>query len=133
MLVDAPLMSDLASAPELARSLEEAGYAGAWTAEIKNDPFLPLLRGAERTTRLELGTGIAVAFARNPMLVILLHKPAGYFRRYFWHHFRQGIVRSSLISIKSMKLCVAWTTWRGFASGVIWGVKRKLLTWRHLF
>ena len=69
MLVDAPLMSDLASAPELARSLEEAGYAGAWTAEIKNDPFLPLLRGAERTTRLELGTGIAVAFARNPMLV----------------------------------------------------------------
>lgn len=71
--------------------------------------------------------------ARNPMLVILLHKPAGYFRRYFWHHFRQGIVRSSLISIKSMKLCVAWTTWRGFASGVIWGVKRKLLTWRHLF
>jgi probable F420-dependent oxidoreductase len=69
MLVDAPLMTDLTAAPEAARSLEEAGYAGAWTAEIKNDPFLPLLRGAESTTTLELGTGIAVAFARNPMLV----------------------------------------------------------------
>jgi probable F420-dependent oxidoreductase len=69
MLVDAPLPPDLATAPETARSLEEAGYAGAWSAEIKNDPFLPLLRGAESTDRLELGTGIAVAFARNPMLV----------------------------------------------------------------
>ncbi len=69
MLVDAPLTPDLTDAPEAARSLEDAGYAGAWTAEIKNDPFLPLLRAAEPTERLELGTGIAVAFARNPMLV----------------------------------------------------------------
>ena len=69
MLVDAPLPPDLDTAPDAARSLEDAGYAGAWTAEIKTDPFLPLLRGAESTDRLELGTGIAVAFARNPMLV----------------------------------------------------------------
>ena len=69
MLVDAPLPPDLNTAPDAARSLEDAGYAGAWTAEIKTDPFLPLLRGAESTDRLELGTGIAVAFARNPMLV----------------------------------------------------------------
>ncbi len=69
MRVDAPLGPDLHTAPDTARSLEEAGYAGAWTAEIKNDPFLPLLRAAESTERLQLGTGIAVAFARNPMLV----------------------------------------------------------------
>ena len=69
MLVDAPLTPDLSDAPDVARSLEEAGYAGAWTAEIKNDPFLPLLRAAETTDALQLGTGIAVAFARNPMLV----------------------------------------------------------------
>lgn len=69
MKVDAPLMTELTDAPEVARSLEEAGYAGAWTAEIKHDPFFPLLRAAESTSTIELGTSIAVAFARNPMLV----------------------------------------------------------------
>ena len=48
---------------------EEAGYDGAWMAEITHDPFLPLVSAAEATDRIELGTGIAVAFARNPMLL----------------------------------------------------------------
>ncbi len=46
---------------------EEAGYDGAWSAETSHDPFFPLLLAAEHTSRIELGTGIAVAFARNPM------------------------------------------------------------------
>jgi probable F420-dependent oxidoreductase len=46
-----------------------AGYSGAWTAETSHDPFLPLLLAAEHTERMELGTSIAVAFARNPMLL----------------------------------------------------------------
>ncbi|MEL7206819.1 MAG: TIGR03617 family F420-dependent LLM class oxidoreductase [Actinomycetota bacterium] len=50
-----------------AGALEEAGYDGGWIAEMNNDPFLPLVTAAERTSSLELGTGIAVAFARNPM------------------------------------------------------------------
>jgi probable F420-dependent oxidoreductase len=50
-----------------ARSLEGAGYDGAWSAETAHDPFLPHVPAAEATTTLELGTGIAVAFARNPM------------------------------------------------------------------
>jgi probable F420-dependent oxidoreductase len=37
------------------------------TAETSHDPFFPLLLGAEHTSTLELGTSIAVAFARNPM------------------------------------------------------------------
>src|SRR6195952_5216026 len=32
-------------------------------------PFLPVLLAAEHTSRLEVGTSIAVAFARNPMTV----------------------------------------------------------------
>lgn len=52
-----------------ARALEEEGYDGGWTAETSHDPFLPLLLAAEHTSRLELGTNIAVAFARNPMIV----------------------------------------------------------------
>ena len=51
----------------MARELEEVGYDGVWTAETSHDPFLPLLLGAQTTTNVELGTGIAVAFARSPM------------------------------------------------------------------
>ena len=54
---------------EAVGSLEQQGYDGGWTAETSHDPFLPLLLAAEHTTRLELGTNIAVAFARNPMIV----------------------------------------------------------------
>jgi probable F420-dependent oxidoreductase len=54
-------------AGDTARSLEEAGYDGAWSAETSHDPFLPHVLAAEATDRIELGTGIAVAFARSPM------------------------------------------------------------------
>jgi probable F420-dependent oxidoreductase len=49
-------------------SLQEArGYDGLWSAETSHDPFFPLLLAAQETERVELATGIAVAFARNPM------------------------------------------------------------------
>ena len=38
------------------------------TAETAHDPFLPLAIAAEHTERIELATGIAVAFARTPMV-----------------------------------------------------------------
>lgn len=69
MKVDGGLFSGLARVPELAGALEQQGYDGCWTGEINHDPFLPLLLAAEHTSRLELGTSIAVAFARNPMTV----------------------------------------------------------------
>ncbi len=47
--------------------LEEIGYDGGFTFEAKHDPFLPLAVAAEHTTRLRLGTAIAIGFARNPM------------------------------------------------------------------
>jgi probable F420-dependent oxidoreductase len=47
--------------------LEEIGYDGAFSFEAKLDPFLPLVLASEYTTRLRLGTAIAIAFARNPM------------------------------------------------------------------
>jgi probable F420-dependent oxidoreductase len=46
---------------------EEAGYHGLWSSESKHDPFLPLVLAGGHTRRLELGTAIAVAFARSPM------------------------------------------------------------------
>src|SRR3954470_14981820 len=67
MKVDGGIGTDLAKAGAHAREAEAAGYSGVWTAETAHDPFFPLLLAAEHTTTLELGTSIAVAFARNPM------------------------------------------------------------------
>lgn len=53
--------------PAAARELEELGYDGVFTAETSHDPFLPITLAALDTERIELATGIAVAFARNPM------------------------------------------------------------------
>ncbi len=52
-----------------AGAAEAAGYDGWWASETQIDPFLACAVAAERTERLELGTAIAVAFARNPMSV----------------------------------------------------------------
>lgn len=69
MKVDGGISLDLRKVASSAKEVEAAGYDGAWTAETSHDPFLPLLLAAEHTERLELGTSIAVAFARNPMLL----------------------------------------------------------------
>jgi probable F420-dependent oxidoreductase len=67
MKVDGGLFLHLDSAAETAKSLEDAGYDGVWTAEMANNPFFPLLLAAQGTEHVDLGTSIAVAFARNPM------------------------------------------------------------------
>ncbi|MBW8825602.1 MAG: TIGR03617 family F420-dependent LLM class oxidoreductase [Acidobacteria bacterium] len=66
MKVDARL-GNLANAARSGAAIEEAGYDGAWSAEVSHDPFLPLAVAASATSSLELGTSIAVAFARSPM------------------------------------------------------------------
>jgi probable F420-dependent oxidoreductase len=58
----------LAETGARARALEEFGYDGLMTAETAHDPFLPLAVAAEHTSTIELATGIAVAFARTPMI-----------------------------------------------------------------
>ncbi len=69
MKVDAMLMGSLEQVPDAIRKLEAEGYDGALTAEMGNDPFFPLLLGAEHSERIQLCTSIAVAFSRNPMLL----------------------------------------------------------------
>ncbi|NQZ95829.1 MAG: LLM class F420-dependent oxidoreductase [Myxococcales bacterium] len=63
------LIGGLAEASARARALEADGYDGIVSAEVSNDPFLPLALAAEQTERVELMTSIAVAFARNPMIL----------------------------------------------------------------
>jgi probable F420-dependent oxidoreductase len=52
---------------EAARRHEKSGYDGLWASESAHDPFLPLMLLAEHSERLQVGTAIAVAFARSPM------------------------------------------------------------------
>src|SRR6476659_8183286 len=67
MKVDGGIPNTIAKAGGAASDLAKAGYSGGWTAETSHDPFLPLVPAADATSDLELGTSIAVAFARNPM------------------------------------------------------------------
>jgi len=67
MKVDGGISVNLHETIASAKDAEAAGYTGAWTAETNHDPFLPLLLAAEHTSKVELGTSIAVAFARSPM------------------------------------------------------------------
>jgi len=67
MRIDGGLSGALAGVPAEAAALERLGYDGAWCGELNHDPFLPLVLAAEHTSRIEIGTCIAVAFARNPM------------------------------------------------------------------
>ncbi len=49
-----------------ARRAEAVGFDALWSSETQHDPFLPLTLAATCTQRIQLGTGIAVAFARSP-------------------------------------------------------------------
>jgi len=70
MKVDAHLHpKDLRSIPETARAAESCGFDGLLTSETAHDPFLPLALAAEHTSRIQIGTAIAVAFARSPVVV----------------------------------------------------------------
>jgi probable F420-dependent oxidoreductase len=62
----------LNNAGEVARQQEELGYDGLWSAETGHDPFIPLALAAIATERVELGTAITVAFARNPMTTAMI-------------------------------------------------------------
>src|SRR6266513_2938854 len=69
MKLDAGLLApDLKSVPAFARAAEAAGYAGLWSFETQHEAFLPLAVAATVTSKISLGTSIAVAFPRSPMI-----------------------------------------------------------------
>jgi probable F420-dependent oxidoreductase len=59
----------LEDARDVAVAAERSGFGGLWTLEAHTEPFLPLALAAEHTSSLSLGTAVAVALARNPMIV----------------------------------------------------------------
>jgi probable F420-dependent oxidoreductase len=53
---------------EQIKQAEALGFDGAWSAEVAHNPFFPLTLGAKETDKIQLGTQIAVAFPRSPMV-----------------------------------------------------------------
>lgn len=68
MKLDGALVTDLTEIGAAARTLEQQGFDGLLSFEGQHDPFLQLVPAAAHTTRAELMTAIAIAFARNPMV-----------------------------------------------------------------
>ena len=72
MHVDAMLGPELATAASRARVLEDQGYGALWCGETAHDAFVQLTIAAGATERIRLGTGVAIAFARNPLSLATL-------------------------------------------------------------
>jgi probable F420-dependent oxidoreductase len=69
MRIDGGIMTgDLRDVGRLARHAEAMGYDGIWTAEAGHDPYLPCALAAAATERVSIGTNIAVAFPRSPLV-----------------------------------------------------------------
>jgi probable F420-dependent oxidoreductase len=59
----------LSQVPQVAQEAEALEFGALWSPETKHDPFLPLVLAAEHTTRIRLGTAVAIAFPRSPMVL----------------------------------------------------------------
>src|SRR5262245_61206339 len=66
IVVDAADMRDVAA---IAQAADAIGFAGLWSVETKHNSFFPLLIAAEHSRRVELGTAVAIAFPRSPMVM----------------------------------------------------------------
>ncbi|MDE0873063.1 MAG: TIGR03617 family F420-dependent LLM class oxidoreductase [Acidimicrobiales bacterium] len=60
--------ANLKDIPDAVSEIEADGYDGIVALENRHDPFLPLAVAALHSERLELATGVAIAFPRSPMI-----------------------------------------------------------------
>lgn len=60
-------ISSLDEVAPLARTVEELGFDALWSLENQHEPFMPLAVAATATSKIKLGTSIALAFTRSPM------------------------------------------------------------------
>jgi probable F420-dependent oxidoreductase len=72
---------DLRHVAQLARQYENLGYGTLWTSEVGHCPFLPHAVAALNTSRIGLGTNIAISFVRAPLVTAYtawdLHRASG--------------------------------------------------------
>ncbi len=63
------VQNDLRKVPAEVKRVESVGYDGVMTQESRHDPFLSLGVAAVHSERLQLGTAVAIAFPRSPMVM----------------------------------------------------------------
>ena len=57
---------DMAAAQRLAQESEAAGAEAVWIPDVRREPYLLSAAALSTTTRVDVGTNVAVAFARSP-------------------------------------------------------------------
>ncbi len=60
---------DLSSMPDYAKAVEEVGFDGLWTGETSSNPFFFFFLASEHSSKILLGTALAVAFPRTPTVL----------------------------------------------------------------
>lgn len=63
--------SDLDEVVDVGVHAERHGFHRLWSSELHRSPFVPLAAIAGRTSTIELGTGVALAFVRSPFSTAL--------------------------------------------------------------
>ncbi|MBL8046357.1 MAG: TIGR03617 family F420-dependent LLM class oxidoreductase [Anaerolineales bacterium] len=128
MKLDVAFMSNwLGDLPALARSAEDLGFDAIWTSETQHDPFLPLALAAEHTQRVQLGTAVAIGFARSPMTLAhtawdLAHQSRGRFilglgtqvKAHIERRFGMSWPESPVHKLREMILAIraVWASWQ---------------------
>jgi probable F420-dependent oxidoreductase len=69
MLFDAALSKVIDAIATDATRVQAEGFDGGWVGETRHDPFMQVMEAGRATSTLQLGTAVAIAFARNPMTV----------------------------------------------------------------
>jgi len=68
--------------------------------------------------------------ARNPMLVLMLHRSPEFFRQFFRDHVRRSM-RALVRRGAKLHWATSWSIAQGLASGIAWGFRNKKLTLQH--
>ncbi len=62
---------DIARLAEDARRVEALGYDAVMFEETKHDPYVLMALAAQATTRLGIGSAVAIAFPRSPAVTAM--------------------------------------------------------------
>lgn len=62
---------DLGKVGEWSQLLERAGYSGVVVEETKDDPYVIMALAASATSKLQIGTAVAMSFPRSPTITAM--------------------------------------------------------------
>src|SRR5713226_5860522 len=61
-----PVGGPLQAIGPLAKAIEDRGFDSVWTTETTSNPFIQAALASQATSRVRIGTAIALAFPRSP-------------------------------------------------------------------